>query len=67
MLGWFVYFFSCTGFDNEEVCERELPKSIGCSKNFRGPDMLDTRAKVGASSNFVSMGVNPFVESDFLS
>lgn len=34
------------GFDNEEVCERELPKSIGCSKNFRGPDMLDSRAKV---------------------
>jgi hypothetical protein len=35
-----------SGFDNEEVSERELPKSIGCSKNFRGPDMLDTRAKV---------------------
>ena len=34
------------GFDIEEVCERELPKSIGCSKNFRGPDMLDTRTKV---------------------
>ncbi len=26
--------------------ERDLPKSIGCSKNFRGPEMLDTREKV---------------------
>ncbi|XP_023344540.1 DNA polymerase eta isoform X3 [Eurytemora carolleeae] len=34
------------GFDNEPVKERELPKSIGCSKNFRGPDVLDTKEKV---------------------
>jgi len=34
------------GIDHEEVQERELPKSIGCSKNFRGPEMLDTRDKV---------------------
>ena len=26
--------------------ERDLPKSIGCSKSFRGPEMLDTRAGV---------------------
>ena len=32
--------------DYEEVKERELPKSIGCSKNFRGKEMLDTRSKV---------------------
>ena len=23
-----------------------MPKSIGCSKNFRGPEQLDTREKV---------------------
>merc|ERR1711962_454545 len=34
------------GIDYEEVQERELPKSIGCSKNFRGPKILDTRSKV---------------------
>jgi len=34
------------GLDYEEVQERELPKSIGCSKNFRGKEMLDTRSKV---------------------
>ena len=34
------------GMDYEEVKERELPKSIGCSKNFRGKEMLDTRSKV---------------------
>ena len=32
--------------DYEEVNERDLPKSIGCSKNFRGKEMLDTRSKV---------------------
>lgn len=36
----------CQGQDGEEVKERELPKSIGCGKNFRGPDMLDTEGKV---------------------
>ena len=34
------------GIDHEEVKERDLPKSIGCGKNFRGPEMLDTREKV---------------------
>ena len=34
------------GLDTEEVKERDLPKSIGCSKNFRGPEILDSREKV---------------------
>lgn len=34
------------GLDHEAVKERDLPKSIGCGKNFRGPEMLDTRDKV---------------------
>ena len=34
------------GLEFEPVRERELPKSIGCSKNFLGPKMLDTREKV---------------------
>ena len=34
------------GIDREPVKERDLPKSIGCGKNFRGPEILDTRQKV---------------------
>ena len=34
------------GVEHEEVKERDLPKSIGCSKNFRGKEVLDTRAKM---------------------
>ncbi|KAF0304390.1 DNA polymerase eta [Amphibalanus amphitrite] len=34
------------GFDSELVADRHLPKSIGCSKNFRGPEVLRTRQKV---------------------
>jgi len=36
----------CKGFDNETVTERGLVQSIGCGKNFLGPDMLDTKEKV---------------------
>jgi len=39
-------FNLCKGFDGEEVSDRNLAKSIGCSKNFRGPDCLDTKEKV---------------------
>ena len=34
------------GLDHEPVKERDLPKSIGCGKNFRGPEILDTKKKV---------------------
>ncbi|XP_014791234.2 DNA polymerase eta [Octopus bimaculoides] len=36
----------CRGFDNETVTARQVPKSIGCSKNFLGKSALDTRDKV---------------------
>ena len=36
----------CQGQDGEDVKERELPKSIGCGKNFRGPEILDSEDKV---------------------
>lgn len=36
----------CRGYDSEPVAARQLPKSIGCSKNFPGKDALDTREKV---------------------
>ncbi|GFN97064.1 DNA polymerase eta-like [Plakobranchus ocellatus] len=39
-------FNACRGIESESVSTRELPKSIGCSKNFRGKDILDTREKV---------------------
>ena len=34
------------GIGREPVKERDLPKSIGCGKNFRGPEVLDTKKKV---------------------
>ncbi len=36
----------CRGFEYEPVNARQLPKSIGCSKNFRGREKLDTKEKV---------------------
>ncbi|XP_052819667.1 DNA polymerase eta-like isoform X1 [Mya arenaria] len=36
----------CRGFDNEPVSARQLPKSVGCSKNFTGKNCLDTGEKV---------------------
>lgn len=39
-------FTMAKGIDHEEVQERDLPKSIGCGKNFRGPEMLDSRTKI---------------------
>ena len=40
-------FEVCRGFDHDPVSARQLPKSIGCSKNFTGKNCLDTREKVG--------------------
>ena len=34
------------GIDLEEVKDRDLPKSIGCGKNFRGPEILSSKEKV---------------------
>uniref|UniRef100_A0A4W5PIK2 UBZ3-type domain-containing protein n=1 Tax=Hucho hucho TaxID=62062 RepID=A0A4W5PIK2_9TELE len=36
----------CRGFDFEAVKPRQLPKSIGCSKNFPGKTSLTTRERV---------------------
>ena len=36
----------CRGIENEPVSDRQLPKSIGCSKNFAGREALNTKAKV---------------------
>jgi len=44
----------CKGKDGENVKERELPKSIGCGKNFRGKEKLNTKKKVeGKLENLV--------------
>ncbi|CAG5123627.1 unnamed protein product [Candidula unifasciata] len=37
---------ACRGIETESVATRVLPKSIGCSKNFRGKEILDTKEKV---------------------
>nr|XP_053627797.1 uncharacterized protein LOC128685338 [Cherax quadricarinatus] len=34
------------GIDTEPVTSRQLPKSIGCGKNFQGREVLNTREKV---------------------
>ncbi|XP_023213850.1 DNA polymerase eta-like [Centruroides sculpturatus] len=34
------------GIENEPVTARQLPKSIGCGKNFPGKAALNTKAKV---------------------
>lgn len=36
----------CRGIEHEPVSARQLPKSIGCSKNFPGKTCLDTKEKV---------------------
>ena len=36
----------CRGIENEPVSDRQLPKSIGCSKNFAGKESLNTKDKV---------------------
>ncbi|KAK3593446.1 hypothetical protein CHS0354_020211 [Potamilus streckersoni] len=36
----------CRGFEHDPVQARQLPKSIGCSKTFRGKECLDTKEKV---------------------
>ncbi|KAH9509130.1 hypothetical protein Btru_049132 [Bulinus truncatus] len=37
---------ACRGLDFEPVSIRELPKSIGCSKQFGGQNALDTKDKI---------------------
>lgn len=43
--GYWLYEV-CRGIEREPVSARQLAKSIGCSKNFRGKEALDTREKV---------------------
>ena len=44
----------CRGIDHEPVRPRKLAQSIGCGKNFRGKEKLDTVQKVCVS---VGVGV----------
>ena len=37
---------ACRGLEFEAVSSRQLAKSVGCSKNFRGKEKLDTKEKV---------------------
>ncbi|XP_074652840.1 DNA polymerase eta-like [Tubulanus polymorphus] len=43
--GCWLYAVS-RGIDTDPVNPRQLPKSIGCSKNFQGKAQLDTKTKV---------------------
>ncbi|ODM97264.1 DNA polymerase eta [Orchesella cincta] len=42
--GMWLYRLS-QGYDDEAVTPRQLPKSIGCNKNFFGPEALRTKEK----------------------
>ena len=46
MFARYWLFKLARGYDDEPVTLRPLPKSIGCSKNFRGPEALTTKEKV---------------------
>lgn len=41
-----VVYWLCRGIDNEPVRPRQLPKSVGCSKNFQGKEMLANKSDV---------------------
>ena len=44
-------FMLCQGKDGEVVKERELPKSIGCGKNFRGKEKIESRKRLEEKLN----------------
>eukprot|EP00795_Rhopilema_esculentum_P013193 gene13193-4002_t len=39
-------FWLAKGIDSEPIRNRTLPQSVGCCKNFRGPDILNKTSKV---------------------
>ncbi|ROT76076.1 putative DNA polymerase eta [Penaeus vannamei] len=43
---WHWLFNLGKGVDTEQVTSRQLPKSIGCGKNFHGKEALNTQEKV---------------------
>ncbi|WAR14665.1 POLH-like protein [Mya arenaria] len=47
----------CRGFDNEPVSARQLPKSVGCSKNFTGKNCLDTGEKNKRTARTLTLSV----------
>ena len=49
------------GIDNEPVRIRQLPKSVGCCKNFRGPSKLDNISKVSGKSEFHTFVLIPYI------
>ena len=52
------------GRDGETVKERELPKSVGCGKNFPGKQKLDTRRKVEERLGDLVAGLLERLEED---
>lgn len=52
------------GFDDEAVTPRQLPKSIGCNKNFNGPEALRTKEKVKFWINQLSTEVVERIQRD---
>ncbi|GFS13089.1 DNA polymerase eta [Elysia marginata] len=59
-------FNACRGIESECVNTRELPKSIGCSKNFRGKEILDTKEKVKFWLSELSKEVSERLDKDLL-
>ena len=66
MLNYRTWLYEvCRGFDHDPVNARQLPKSIGCSKNFTGKNCLDTREKVG-TLKFLVTKVDPMSSFVFI-
>ncbi|RXG67155.1 DNA polymerase eta [Armadillidium vulgare] len=52
------------GIDSETVTQRQLPKSIACSKNFNGKDILDTKEKINTWMKSLSEELSERLEED---
>ncbi|CAH1791744.1 unnamed protein product [Owenia fusiformis] len=61
-----ILYGMCRGEEHEPVTARLLPKSVGCGKNFRGREMLDTRTKVKHWIHSLAEEVTERLEKDKL-
>lgn len=54
----------CQGIDHEPVKERHVAQSIGCGRNFNGPEMLNTKEKVNKWLDALLIELSERLEKD---
>ncbi|XP_039255290.2 DNA polymerase eta-like [Styela clava] len=54
----------CQGIDPEPVKERHVAQSIGCGRNFNGPEMLNTKEKVNKWLDALLVELSERLEKD---